>query len=371
MKRIRRLGLIVGVLLACGVARGQQVATVQQAVDYVNNSWVTGVWFAEPTELLDHSPYYRTSNEDWGWVHNLTSVMPADALGIESATLTIIAWNVDPNTVEADHVVYMMPDRPPEGTNINGQDSAKHIFQLGVLNSYADAPVTVPWPSLPGQRSYWQTFWSVTAFELPPAVLDDLWVYGQAYVHLNIDQYMPAGWRVTLKSSTLTVRYLVSGTVTPPGVCVYRFWSPVLSSHFYTIDEAERDKLINEYPGVWIYEDVAYRALTDQTNPNAVAVWRFWSGVLNSHFYTIDETERDKLINEFPDVWTFEGPAFYAFPEGLQPVDTYPVYRFWSDTLSHHFYTMDEAEKQKLIDTYSAVWTYEGIAWYAYPPDQP
>jgi len=31
-----------------------------------------------------------------------------------------------------------------------------------------------------------------------------------------------------------------------------------------------------------------------------------------------------------------------------------------------HFYTMDETEINKLIDNYSRVWTYKGIAWYAY-----
>jgi len=41
------------------------------------------------------------------------------------------------------------------------------------------------------------------------------------------------------------------------------------------------------------------------------------------------------------------------------------VYRFWSDALSGHFYTIDEAERDKLINQYSHVWTYEGIAWYA------
>jgi len=42
-----------------------------------------------------------------------------------------------------------------------------------------------------------------------------------------------------------------------------------------------------------------------------------------------------------------------------------PVYRFWSPTLEGHFYTADEAEKQKLIDDYPHVWTYECIAFYA------
>jgi hypothetical protein len=65
-------------------------------------------------------------------------------------------------------------------------------------------------------------------------------------------------------------------------------------------------------------------------------------------------------------VWTYEGIAFYAYPEGQQPGDVEPVYRFWSPVLGTHFYTISETEKNKLVDNYPDVWTYEGIVWYAY-----
>jgi len=147
---------------------------------------------------------------------------------------------------------------------------------------------------------------------------------------------------------------------------VYRFWSPINSRHFYTIKEAEKNKLINIYAHVWTYEGIVYYAFETDSEPSLVPVYRFWSPVLVAHFYTISESERDKLINIYPHVWTYEGIAFYAYPEGQQPIDTLPVYRFWSDTLETHFYTMNETEKNKLIDNYPHVWTYEGTAWYAY-----
>ena len=31
-----------------------------------------------------------------------------------------------------------------------------------------------------------------------------------------------------------------------------------------------------------------------------------------------------------------------------------------------HFYTMNETEKNKLITTYPDAWTYEDVAWYAF-----
>jgi hypothetical protein len=147
---------------------------------------------------------------------------------------------------------------------------------------------------------------------------------------------------------------------------IYRFWSPVNLRHFYTISESEKNKLVVNYSHVWTYEGVAYYALREQSNPYLAPVYRFWSSPLMAHFYTIKESERDKLIDNYADVWTYEGLAFYAYPQGAEPLDASVVYRFWSDSLGCHFYTMSESEKEKLLLQYSHIWTYEGTAWYAY-----
>jgi hypothetical protein len=155
------------------------------------------------------------------------------------------------------------------------------------------------------------------------------------------------------------------------GSPVYRFWSPGSSQHFYTIRAAERDKLIDNYSNVWTYEGVAYYAFTDGSQPEVAPIYRFWSGTLNGHFYTMNAAERDKLINNFSHVWTYEGVAFYAYAEGFQPVGTRAIHRFWSRTLNTHFFTISQTERNKLINLYSDVWTYEGVAWYAYGPETP
>lgn len=56
----------------------------------------------------------------------------------------------------------------------------------------------------------------------------------------------------------------------------------------------------------------------------------------------------------------------------LRPPGTRPVYRFWHSKIGCHFYTMDEAEKTKLITQYSHVWVYEGIKgnWWPADPNQ-
>jgi len=154
-----------------------------------------------------------------------------------------------------------------------------------------------------------------------------------------------------------------AGAVTPTPV--YRFWSPTLSRHFYTISEGEKNKLLDNYSNVWTYETVAYYAFST-SQPGTSAVYRFWSGTLNAHVYTINPAERDKLLNNYSHIWTYEGTAFYAYALGAQPTGTAGVCRFWSGTLNCHFYTMNSAERDKLINLYFLTWTYEGIMWYAY-----
>ena len=95
---------------------------------------------------------------------------------------------------------------------------------------------------------------------------------------------------------------------------MHRFWSPVHGRHFYTIDDAEKEMLLNRYPDVWTYEGVAFRALPSRSDDRLAPVHRFWSGPLNAHFYTIDEGEADWLIANYSHVWTYEQIAFYAFP---------------------------------------------------------
>jgi len=146
---------------------------------------------------------------------------------------------------------------------------------------------------------------------------------------------------------------------------VYRFWAPAYERHFYTISRLEKEKVLATYAQVWTYEGAVYRTFRDDSDPDSRPVFRFWAERLTGHFYTISEREKDKLIREYPGIWTYEGTAFYAYPEGQQPAWAYPVFRFWSESKGTHFYTMDEAERDRLLSKYAGVWTYEGIAWYA------
>jgi predicted outer membrane repeat protein len=146
---------------------------------------------------------------------------------------------------------------------------------------------------------------------------------------------------------------------------VFRFWSPQTERHFYTINRGERDKLIRDYTSSWTYEGIAFAASTTQLD-GMVGVHRFWSQRLSSHFWTIDEKEAQKLAREAPDLWTYEGIAFYAYLPYKQPWGSVPVYRFWWSERGGHFYTADEGEKDAILKNWPTTWTYEGIVWHVH-----
>jgi hypothetical protein len=139
-------------------------------------------------------------------------------------------------------------------------------------------------------------------------------------------------------------------------------WPPSLASQWLAGDELTD---LQASP-----RDLTFRLLTNEGGTecglNLAPVYRFWSSSLMTHFYTINEAEKDKLIREYEDVWTYEGIAFYAYPPGSQPIDAKPVYRFRSLPEDHHFYTINEAEKNKLLREFPSKWILEGIVWYAY-----
>jgi hypothetical protein len=149
---------------------------------------------------------------------------------------------------------------------------------------------------------------------------------------------------------------------------VYRLYSPKRGMHLYTMSRQElrehRDRLFD----AWLDEGVAFYVYPEgQQPPDARPVYCFQSSN-GARLLTLDQSERRKLMDEYTDVWRYEGTAFYAFSEDSRPCTAQPVYRFWSQTTDAHFYTTSQAERDTLVRDYSYVWKYEGIAWYAFAP---
>ena len=95
------------------------------------------------------------------------------------------------------------------------------------------------------------------------------------------------------------------------------------------------------------------------------AAYRFWSDAFGHHFYTLNQQERDHIMATYPaKQWRYEGVAFRAFPLAQCRGDK--VYRFWSDAFRGHFYTISSQERDYIIASYpDNVWRYEGEAYCA------
>lgn len=152
---------------------------------------------------------------------------------------------------------------------------------------------------------------------------------------------------------------------------VYRLYSRTRNIHVYTMSLDEAAELLRRTRESWVRECVASCVYPEGSQPpDAAPVFRFVSKVTGSEFYTIHEAERDAVLSH-PAVWDYKGVAWYAYLPERRPPGARPVYRFWSGAASTHFYTMNESEKETLAKCSPDVWAYEGAVWYAMPPESP
>jgi len=181
---------------------------------------------------------------------------------------------------------------------------------------------------------------------------------------------------------------------------VYRFYNVTNGQHFYTASEAEKNSLTTNLGSVFHLEGVAFYAYT-ATATELSPIYRFYNSANGGHFYTIDinektslenlskkitypvyrfvnlaneqhfftisEDEKNYVRNNLNNIYTYEGIAFYAYPDASPDPTLLPVYRFVNSNSNKHFYTISEAEKNYVVANMGATYQLEGTAFYAYP----
>jgi hypothetical protein len=125
----------------------------------------------------------------------------------------------------------------------------------------------------------------------------------------------------------------------------------------------QSDRLAIASGQAW-FDNFSFKADIPAANQPS-SVYRFWAPATGCHFYTISEAEKTKLIEKYSGVWTYEGAVFTAASAQFNS-NLAPVYRFWSSALGCHFYTISESEKATFL-TQTQTWRLEGTAFYAYP----
>ena len=146
---------------------------------------------------------------------------------------------------------------------------------------------------------------------------------------------------------------------------VFRFYNRETGTHFYTINVAERDRVIGAYPQ-FAYEGGLFAAFAEGA-AGSVPVFRFYNTSTGTHFYTTSVSERDGVLAYYPH-FAYEGAAYHAMPvEGAD--GRVAVFRFFNRKTGAHFYTASAVERDKVVATYPH-FVYEGVAFHVYPVQQ-
>lgn len=140
---------------------------------------------------------------------------------------------------------------------------------------------------------------------------------------------------------------------------VYRFYNMASGSHFYTSSREERDAVLLRWPHVYRYEGTAYSV---NARTNKQPLYRFYNERTGSHFYTVSEAERDVVIQRWPDVFVYEGTAFSV--SSAPTYESREVYRFYNLANGSHFYTSSAVERDNVIGRWPNIYTYEGVAFW-------
>jgi hypothetical protein len=154
----------------------------------------------------------------------------------------------------------------------------------------------------------------------------------------------------------------------PPIQPVFAFYNQSIKHYFITASVAEKDSLLNSGGGGgWGIVDGGFNAWpADGPAPAAARpVCRFYSSLVNSHFYTAGTGECE-LLKQPGSGWTYEGIAFRALvpTKGSCYPGTFPVWRLYNDRFAqvdsnHRFVNGADTYRHMMANG----WIGEGVAF--------
>lgn len=149
---------------------------------------------------------------------------------------------------------------------------------------------------------------------------------------------------------------------------IYAFFNHHTGHYLITASEAERDGIVKGSAGDgWVTADEGFAGwpAAGPAPDAAEPICRFYSPVVNSHFYTASAAECDGL-KQTDSGWTYEGIAFRALiPEGGScPGGTVAVWRLYNDRAAqldsnHRFVASGETYRSMM----AIGWIGEGVAF--------
>lgn len=157
----------------------------------------------------------------------------------------------------------------------------------------------------------------------------------------------------------------------PPTQQVYALYLPDIKHYFITASDVEKE-LIKDFT---IPVDVGFNAwaANGPAPTSALPVCRFYSYLVNSHFYTASEEECELLKSE-DSGWVYEGIAFQALVPlagGACPPGTNPVWRLYNNRQaqqdSNHRFVASMGIYHAMV---ADGWIGEGVAFCSPPTSE-
>ena len=141
---------------------------------------------------------------------------------------------------------------------------------------------------------------------------------------------------------------------------VYRLYNRATGEHLFTTSQTELDLITGSPTSAFVNEGAAYRSPFDGTQ----ALYRFLNTSTGLHFYSANDAEKNALTSKPSSGYKFEGQAFTVYGVSTAPVGATPVYRFYDQAKSQHFYSANASEVA-IVQSTQPSWKFEGVAWYA------
>src|SRR6478735_3741393 len=120
-------------------------------------------------------------------------------------------------------------------------------------------------------------------------------------------------WRNTVIAVVTLIAGFTASAAQAALTPVYRFYHLDAGRHFYTASEAEKTKILTDYP-VYAYEGIAYYAQAG-SGGESVPLYRLYNTKLGTHFFTTSLSEANSAVAAWP--WfVLEGAIYYVQSTG-------------------------------------------------------
>jgi len=154
---------------------------------------------------------------------------------------------------------------------------------------------------------------------------------------------------------------------------MHRLFHRESGTYFHTANPAEAELILADETMGWKYHGPVFKSEYAPDGENS-PVFRLYDKQAGVHFYTIDSAEKDTLLADFPDRYSLDGVAFYARtempPVGVGNATGYrPVWRCYLPSSQSYYFTASQLEYYYLRDHVSPdLIRVEGVAWYSRGP---